>query len=126
MASPQFDINAPDPDASQWGPEITKIRDNLVNIMMFAAALGQDLPDWNTAFTYGGGGGELTISEMIYQTDTSIKLKWVYTYAGTPAKLNTAKWYFDKGLGAGYELVTPRGTKTYVYTSGQLTSITAA
>ena len=126
MASPPFDINAPDPGASQWGPEITAIRDNLVNIMLFAASLGQDLPDWNTAFTYGGGSGELTVAEMTYQTDTSIKMKWVYAYAGTPSKLDTTMWYFDKGLGAGYELVTPKGTKTYTYTSGQLTSVAAS
>ena len=57
MATPQFNINAPDPGASQWGPEISKTRDNLVGIMIHAASTGQDLPDWNSTWTYGGGGG---------------------------------------------------------------------
>jgi hypothetical protein len=125
MASPPFDINAPDPGASAWGPEWTQARDNIVNLMLWAAASGQDLPDWNTAWTYGGGGGELSETIMTYQTDTSIKMRWVYAYTGSPSALNTTKWYFDKGLGAGYELVTPRGTITYTYSSGQLVSSAA-
>ena len=127
MASPQFDINAPDPGSpGGWGDEIDKTRENIQNVMMFAAAIGNDLPDWNTVFTYGGAGGELTEVVMTYQTDTSIKLKWVCTYTGTPSKLNTSKWYFDKGLGAGYELYTPKGTKTFVYSGDQLTNINAS
>ena len=121
MATPAFDINAPDPGAGSWGPEITATRDNLVNIMMFAAATGQRLPDWDSSFTYTTG--DLTTSEMIYQPDITIKMKWVYAYSG--GNLDTEKWYFDKGLGAGYELVT-QGTLTHNYTTGDLVSIVAS
>jgi hypothetical protein len=127
MATPTLDTSAPNPGSvGGWGPEMDKTRENIQTLMLFAAAVGNDLPDWNTSFTYGGGGGELTEVVMIYQTDTSIKMKWVYTYSGSPAKINTVKWYFDKGLGAGYELYTPKGTKTYVYSGDQLTNITAS
>lgn len=125
MATPTLDLNAPDPGSTNgWGSDVNKIRENIQTIMFFAAACTMDLPDWNTAFTYGGGSGELTEAIMTYQTDTTIKMRWVWTYSS--GKIATAKWYFDKGLGAGYELYTPKGTKTYNYTGDQLTSITAS
>jgi hypothetical protein len=126
MAAPPFDINKPDPaSVGGWGAEITQTRDNLVNNMMYAAAMNFELPKWNTAFTYGGAGGELTEAIMTYQPDTSIKMKWVITYSGSPAKMADRKWYFDKGLGAGYELLS-LGTLTYTYDgTPKLTAIAA-
>ena len=123
MTAPAQEINRPDPGAAGgWGPEITATRDNLVFLMICAAANGSRLPGWSSTFTYGGGSGELTVAEMIYQADTTIKMKWVFAYSG--GLLNTETWYFDKGLGAGYEELDG-GTLTMTYSSGNMTAITS-
>jgi hypothetical protein len=121
MAAPPFDYDAPDPGATGgWGPEITATRDNIINLMIFAAASGSRLPDWDTAFTYTTG--NLTQVEMTYQSDTLVKMRWVYTYAS--GKISTEKWYFDKGLGGGMELLFG-GTLTNTYSGDELSSIAA-
>lgn len=120
MAAPPFDINAPDPGASAWGPEITQTRDNFIVIMLLAAANGFEAPNWATAITINGS-DEVTEVVMTYQPDTTIKMRWVMTYSS--GNIVDRKWYFDKGLGAGYELLTG-GTLTYNYTGSNLTGIT--
>lgn len=115
-----YDINKPDPTSVAWGADVTQIRDNLATLTMYAAANGGRLPDFDSVFTYTTG--DLTEVVLTNKTYTSIKIKITYSYSG--GNLNKESYYFDKGLGSGYELVS-NGVLTYTYTSGDLTSIAA-
>lgn len=118
-----FDINAPDPGAAQYGPNVTQIRDNLATLTMYAAANGGRLPDFNSTFAYTGD--NLTEVILTNKTYTSIKIKITYSYTGSPSKVNKESYYFDKGLGGGYELVS-NGVITYGYSGDKVVTATAA
>lgn len=118
-----FDINKPDPANPQWGPDVTAIRDNLASIVMYAAANGGRIPDWDTVFVYDGGTGDLTTMTLTNKTHTGIKVRVTYTYSG--GNLNKESYFFDKGLGGGFELVA-NGVLTYAYSGGDVSGITAA
>ena len=120
MAAPGFDINAPDPTATDLVADLGKTRDNAIFLAIAAAANGGRLPDWDSAFTYTGD--DLTEVVLTHKTATSVKIKIEYTYSG--GNLNKEKFYFDKGLSAGYELLS-NGVLTYTYTGDDLTSVAA-
>ena len=115
-----YDINEPSPTATQYGPNITQIRDNIATLTMYAAANGGRLPDWDSTFTYTSG--DLTQVDMTNKTYTSIKIRLTYSYSG--GNLNKESYYFDKGLGSGFELVS-NGVLTYAYSGSDLSTITA-
>ena len=115
-----FDINSPDPTATAWAPDVTQIRDNLATLTMYAAGNGGRLPDFDSVFSYTTG--DLTEVVLTNKTYATIKIKITYSYSG--GNLNKESYYFDKGLGSGYELVS-NGVLTYTYTNGDLTSIAA-
>ena len=120
MAAPVFTITSPDPTASNLGADLDKTRENIVNLAMFAASNGGRLPNWDSAYDYTSG--DLDEVVLTYKPNTLIKIKITYTYSG--GNLNKESYYYDKGLGSGYELLT-NGVLTYGYTGDNLTSVTA-
>ena len=124
MAAPPFDINAPDPSSTGgWGAEISATRDNIINLLLFAASNGGRLPDWDSSFTYTSG--KITQIDMTYQSDVSIQMRVQYQYNGTSGKLEQERYYYNKGLGAGFELLLG-GTLNYAYSGDNITTVTAA
>lgn len=121
MAAPELDLNKPDP-SNQYGSDLTAIRDNLVSLAIYAASNGGRLPGWDSVFTWSSG--NLTEMVLTHKVHTSVKIRITYSYTGDPAVVNKESYYFDKGLGAGYELVN-NGVLTYGYTGSDLTSVTA-
>ena len=120
MAAPAFDVNAPDPSATSLVADLGKTRDNAIYLAIAAAANGGRLPDWDSAYTYTNG--NVTSMTLTNQTDTLVKIQVLYYYGS--GNLTSEEYYFDKGLGNGYELLN-NGVLTYTYTNGDLTSIAA-
>lgn len=119
MAAPIHDLNKPDP-SDQYGGDLTAIRDSLAHLAMLAASNGGRLPNWDSVLGYSSG--KLIQIVLTHKTYTSVKIKITYAYTGDD--LNKEAYFYDKGLGAGFELVS-NGVLTYNYTSGSVTSITA-
>lgn len=120
MAAPVFDVSKP-AVADGWGVSLTYIRENIVSLAMYAAANGGRVPNWDTAFTYASG----KLSEMVltYKPTPTVKIRVTYSYIGD--SLDKESLYFDKGLGAGYELLS-NGVLTYGYSGGNVSTVTAA
>lgn len=121
MAGLAFTITSPDPSATQWGPDLSKTRENINSVVMYAASNGGRLPGWNTAITYSGGNVSYVV--LTFKDDTDIKIKIMYDYNAS-GNITEEEYFFDKGAGAGYEQIT-NGAAVYGYdVSNNLTSVT--
>ena len=118
MAAPDFDLDAPDTAAAQYGPEIDALRDNLSWLAIMAGGNGGRLPGWDSEFTYSGADLEQVV--LTHATDSTLKIKLAYTFDA--GEIDVEYFCFDSG--SGWEPLT-NSAMSYTFTTGDLTSVAA-
>lgn len=120
MAAPNIDITRPVYDSTSMDDDLDQLRDNIVWLMIQAAAAGYMLPDWDTEIDPG----DLDEPSYIELTNASLIIRFNFTWSS--GLVTEIEYEYDKGLGGGLETLTG-GTATLSYNgSDQLTGITTA
>ena len=108
MTAPNININKPTFGATPADADLTQLRDNIIWLMIAAAANGYRMPGWTTTVA-GADPAEL---DSILLTQASLKMKYNFTWSS--GNLATEIWEYDKGLGANLETLIG-GTLTHSY-----------
>ena len=113
MAAPVIDISRPN-SSNVYNVDLDAIRENVIWLMIAAAASHYALPGWDSVATPAGGTDYNQPTDIVLtnKANTNIKMKFAFFYTGS--NLTTETWWFDRDSGgSNYEQL---GTLTHQYT----------